>query len=243
MTIASEITRIQTNIANAYTAASSKGATMPATENSDNLATCIASISGGGASGKYQLLERISDDNNNEIGTVSGFFTDANDVEYAVVCLDAQYRLASSQYLSNNSPVTNLPLYNDWITSNWRTSRETATSNCDLILAYATAQGYTSSAVSHCRSQSFVIDGTTYYGQLPNIIELNDIALHGVEINTADTSASSHTSLNFSTGRNCWSSTQYTSANACFLNGGGSIFSSGKSNSNFAVPVLEIPNN
>lgn len=48
MTIASEITRIQTNIADAYTAASSKGATMPATENSDNLATCIASISGGG---------------------------------------------------------------------------------------------------------------------------------------------------------------------------------------------------
>lgn len=47
MTIASEITRIQNNIAAAYTAASGKGATLPATENSDNLATAIESISGG----------------------------------------------------------------------------------------------------------------------------------------------------------------------------------------------------
>ena len=47
MTIASEITRIQTNIADAYTAANGKGATMPVTENSDNLATCIASITTG----------------------------------------------------------------------------------------------------------------------------------------------------------------------------------------------------
>ncbi len=47
MTIASEITRINTNIANAYTAAEAKGATIPSTQNSANLATCINSISGG----------------------------------------------------------------------------------------------------------------------------------------------------------------------------------------------------
>lgn len=196
----------------------------------------------GGSSGKYSLLERIKDDSNNEIGTVSGFFTDANDVEYAVVCLDAQYRLASSQYLSENQTITNLPLYNNWIKSSWRTSRETATSNCDLILAYATAQGYTSSAVSHCRSQSFVIDGTTYYGQLPNIIELNDIAYHGIELNNLDITSTLYTSLNFSIGRNCWSSNQYSSTNAWCLGGAGSISISVKSNSYFAVPVLEIPN-
>ena len=51
MTIASEITRIQTNIADAYTACSNKGATMPASRVSDNLATCIASIPTGGYSG------------------------------------------------------------------------------------------------------------------------------------------------------------------------------------------------
>lgn len=51
MTIASEITRIEGNISAAYTAADAKGATMPATENSDNLATCIATIPSGGGSG------------------------------------------------------------------------------------------------------------------------------------------------------------------------------------------------
>lgn len=197
----------------------------------------------GGSSGKYSVLERITDDSNNEIGTVSGFFTDENNVEYAVVCLDARYRLASSQYLSENQTITNLSLYNNWISASWRTSRETATSNCDLILAYATAQGYTSSAVSHCRSQSFVIDGTTYYGQLPNIIELNDIAYHGIELNNLDITSTLYTSLNFSTGRNCWSSNQSYSTGAWYLAGHGNIDSSFKSNSYFAVPVLEIPNN
>ena len=48
MSITSEISRIQTNIADAYTAAEAKGATMPVTENSDNLASTIESITGCG---------------------------------------------------------------------------------------------------------------------------------------------------------------------------------------------------
>ena len=47
MSIASEITRINNNIASAYTACNGKGATMPATQNSANLATCIGSIQTG----------------------------------------------------------------------------------------------------------------------------------------------------------------------------------------------------
>jgi len=47
MTIASEITRINNNIAAAYTAANGKGATLPVTQNSANLATCITSIPAG----------------------------------------------------------------------------------------------------------------------------------------------------------------------------------------------------
>ena len=52
MTIASEITRIKTNIENAYTKAEEKGATMPELLNSEGLAGCIESIpkgSGGGS--------------------------------------------------------------------------------------------------------------------------------------------------------------------------------------------------
>lgn len=47
MSIASEITRITDNVADAYTAANAKGATMPATQNSDNLASTVATIPTG----------------------------------------------------------------------------------------------------------------------------------------------------------------------------------------------------
>lgn len=47
MTIASEITRIKTAIADAYTACQGMGATMPAVMDSDHLDACIQSISGG----------------------------------------------------------------------------------------------------------------------------------------------------------------------------------------------------
>lgn len=47
MTIASEITRINNNIASAYTAVNNKGGTLPATQNSANLATAIDSIPSG----------------------------------------------------------------------------------------------------------------------------------------------------------------------------------------------------
>lgn len=48
MTIASEITRINNNISAAYSAAGNKGATLPATQNSANLASTIETISGSG---------------------------------------------------------------------------------------------------------------------------------------------------------------------------------------------------
>lgn len=53
MSIASEITRIQNNIADAYDALEDKGATMPVTENTDNLVSTINTISGDGTSSKY----------------------------------------------------------------------------------------------------------------------------------------------------------------------------------------------
>ena len=48
MTIASEITRIKTNISNAYTALEAKGATIPSEKNSANLANTVDTITGGG---------------------------------------------------------------------------------------------------------------------------------------------------------------------------------------------------
>ena len=51
MSIVSEINRINTNIANAYSKCNEKGATMPLVQNSSNLASTIDSISSGGGSG------------------------------------------------------------------------------------------------------------------------------------------------------------------------------------------------
>ena len=50
MSIVSEINRINTNIANAYSKCNEKGATMPQVQNSSNLANTIDSISSGGGS-------------------------------------------------------------------------------------------------------------------------------------------------------------------------------------------------
>lgn len=51
MTIANEISRIKDNISEAYTVAAEKGAEIPETKNSENLAGCINSISTGSSGG------------------------------------------------------------------------------------------------------------------------------------------------------------------------------------------------
>lgn len=196
----------------------------------------------GGSSGKYQLLQRIKDDNNVEIGTVSGFFTDANNVEYAVVCLDAQYRLDLAQWCSTTQAVTNMPSYSNLATSNVWGAKETATENTQLILDYCTAKGYTSSACVHCRSKSFVINGVTYYGQFPNAIEVFEIAKNYNTIETMDTSASSNPSLNFSTSRPLWSSSQNSSNYGWELGTICSLTKFIKTNHSYVTPVLELPN-
>lgn len=190
-------------------------------------------------SGKYTLLQRISDDNGNEIGTVSGFFTDANNVEYAVVCLDAQYRLEQGSYCSNtDTTITDLPLYSDWTL--WST-KETATFNTQKILDFCDAQSATSTACTHCRNKSFTIDGTIYYGQLPNITELIDICKNYVAIQSADISISQYGSLGFPRANVSWSSNQLNSSYSWVVGGIGSVSLESKSTNYFITPVLEIP--
>ena len=199
-------------------------------------------VSGGSSptpSGKYQLLQRVTDDNNNEIGTVCGFHTDSNSVEYAIVCLDAQYRLANGYYLSNQDAITGLAMYTDQ--SLWE-STDTATSNCTKILDYATSGGYTSTAVSHCRSKSFTIDGTTYYGQLPTLVELVKVFMNRTAINTKDTSASQYSSLIVPTSSRVLSSTQRDASGGWIMNSTGNTFSYAKTLEALVFPILELPN-
>ena len=51
MTISAEITKLQTNLASSYTKCNAKGATMPASQNFDNLPSTIESIPSGGGGG------------------------------------------------------------------------------------------------------------------------------------------------------------------------------------------------
>ena len=59
MSIQSQINRIKANVAAAYTAAQSKGATMPSSQNSANLAAAINSISAAGDTADYVVEQRI----------------------------------------------------------------------------------------------------------------------------------------------------------------------------------------
>jgi hypothetical protein len=48
MSIASKLTKLETDISNAYSAINTKGGTIPSNKNTENLSTAINSISGGG---------------------------------------------------------------------------------------------------------------------------------------------------------------------------------------------------
>lgn len=198
-------------------------------------------VSGSGTpSGKYQLLQRIKDDSNNEIGTVSSFFTDANNVEYAVVCLDAQYRLASGYICSNdNVAVTNLPLYSD---AGVYSATETSTFNTQKIVDFCSSNNLTTTACSHCHSKSFNIDNTTYYGQLPSLIELIDILGQRININNLDISASSYSSLIVPSNTKMWSSCQYSYRFWWSVAQYGRVDVYNRTTTGFICPVLELPN-
>lgn len=244
MSIATAITAAQGKVANAYTAVSNKGGTLPATQNLSNLPTAISSIpSGGGGSGTRDVeLTRFKDDNNTEIGTWYMNFVDGGGNEFKIICLDAQYRNASTQWCSRTGSVTNLPFYSDSLSAWWYdNAKETATQNTQLILDWCSKNSYTSTACSHCRSNSFVIGGTTYYGQLPNMREVFDMWRHRVQIEQMDTSASSHTSTNFNSARSIWSSSQTGSGSSWYLVTAGQVLDGFKPSNFFASPVLEIP--
>jgi hypothetical protein len=239
--IATNLNTIDGSLSDIKTAIVNKGGTVSG--NITTFATAIDNIPSGGGGGKYALLDRVIDDNGNEIGTVSGFFTDANDTEYAVVCLDAQYRATSLAASSSTSPIANLPTYyNVGVYS----ARETSTFNTDCLIA-----SNSSPSATHCRSKFFVIDNVTYYGQLPNLTEVLDIYRWRPEINSADTSPSQYSDMLIPNTAafpfyKVWSSTLYMNTgsnnNIWQLNSGPWIRNEDGTTNGFVIPVLEIPN-
>lgn len=186
---------------------------------------------------KYPLLGRVKDDTNKDIGCVVGYHTDANNVKYAVVCLNKEFRKNTTfQWLSGLTTVPGVP--NAMPVSGLNAST-TATAACDAIVALA--PDYTSAAVTECRSHSFVIDGTTYYGQMPTLRELMFVFLNFNYLNNNDPSASGPA---LSNGNTPWAANQGASGYA------GAIYSPFNSfllttltmtQSNYVYPILEIP--
>lgn len=193
---------------------------------------------GGSGAGKYSLLERVRDDNGREIGTVGTFFFDANGTEYAVVVLDKSNRLGSAKWASKASKVTDLEMHSP--SSLFYKNRDTATSNTQKILDWCNANGYTSTACTHCRTLSYIVDGIKYYGQLPNIVELFSLLTNYEAIDAADTSTGYYSLFNMYTS-NYWSSNQYHDSTAWAIVNG-KMQEDTKTYSRGVVPVLEIPN-
>ena len=218
------------------------GTYLASSDNVDGYSEVTVNVSGSSDSGTTDVeLTRFKDDNNNEIGTHYMNFQDGNGNVFKVILLDAQYRLASAQWCSYSSKtVTNLPQYSNLVTSNVWVATETATFNTQKILDFCTSGGYTSSSCSHCRSMSFTIDGVIYYGQLPNWLQVLYLAKHYNDFDTLDTSASSQSSLNFSSSRDIWTSSQYNISYGYSLRTYGYITDS-KTINHFVAPVLEIP--
>ncbi|MBQ9539881.1 MAG: hypothetical protein IJU89_00425, partial [Alphaproteobacteria bacterium] len=106
----------------------------------------------------------------------------------------------------------------------------------------ATASELTSTAVSHCRSKTFMVDSVQYAGQLPTLMELLKILEFMTEVNAADTSASQYSSLVLSTSTSYWSSSQSSATSGWNVLNNGRTGSYSKDTNFFVAPVLEIPN-
>ena len=186
---------------------------------------------------------------------IEGPYVIPDNMEYAVVCLDSTNR-ATGQSLFNNYTTKMVGIPTLSLTDNTDTIyslSQTATENTNAILATATSTGSTSAVANYVRSKSFVIDGNTYYGQIPNAVELLDIYTNRSAINSLDSSG------NINNSYSCHSSTQIICGGSGSIVGRYShvfILPWGGLNGNwwdntattlnsasiYTIPVLEIPN-
>lgn len=191
----------------------------------------------------YPLLSRVKDDSNNEIGTVCCYHTDANNQKYAVVLLDAVYRLASGNVTSDIGAISNLPTYDDILPATC--SKQTATECCDIILAQCSASGWTSSGISHCRAQTFTIGGNLYAGQLLTTKEMFYIQDQKTILENLDPTVVDNPSLSLTARVKMYTCNAKNKDNCWFVDQTGAIAvwndNYYRRNNFFIIPILEIP--
>ena len=197
----------------------------------------------GGGAGKYSLLQRVTDDSNQEIGTVCGFYKDNNN-EYAIVVLDAQYRIASGVLLSS-AATTGIEIGPSPDVYKYRNP----TYFTQILIDYATANSLTTVATD-CRALIFTIDGVQYAGQVPTISNCLDIYAQSAEIDNVDTSISLNpdcalTSGSWSSMGSCigiYASSKHQYANIVKSTSAVNVVKL-LTSTGFFAPVLELPNN
>ena len=164
MSIASEIQRINTNIANAYTQANAKGATLPQSQNSANLASTIESISsGGGLNIQHGIIPKAVD----EDGYVK-------DIEIEGIETVEQYKFYNDAKLQNVEFAEGVTTINDSVFQNCSNLKNVklATSltsigenvflNCDNIEKFEPFSGRTHDSKAYAVfSNNILIEGTS----------------------------------------------------------------------------------
>ena len=105
MSVETQIERIKTNISNAYDSAEAKGATIPEVKNSENLASCVDSITTGGGGGGTQFGLTISDvlGTVDDTGAVSRT-TISNALDFSGITSFTNYALSGKFMYSSFSP-------------------------------------------------------------------------------------------------------------------------------------------
>ena len=205
--------------------------------------------------GMYDLVNNVFYTNTGSGTFTAGPYVIPDNMEYAVVCLDAQHRSNSDviTYDDNTVKMIGIPTLTTSDYANIYELPQTATENTDAIIrTVGTGTLSTKSpAVNFCRSKSFVINGITYYGQLPNAYELIDILFNRTELNNRDTTTSSYSSLILPTYKNINSSTQIqlidNTIGRIQYRKYGILYGwrndqAGYNNDTITAPVLEIPN-
>ena len=136
MSVATELTKLNTNIKNAYDEIATKGGTIPQNKNTDNLATAISSISGGGGGADdYFYTNNTNNMLRDMIKKVPDITTTATSLNFG--------------YFSNLLEVGNITALNC-------TSLSSSFSNCSKLTTFGTfnfgAITTTESCFSYCTS-------------------------------------------------------------------------------------------
>lgn len=203
------------------------------------------------------------------INSGSGTFTAGpyvipENTEYAIVCLNAQYRIENNNSNATycTGTVSNQKYYTT-IEDVWNTT-DTATEINDALY---TEKSTDAVAINYLRTNfSFTIEGNVYKPQVPNIPELYSILNNFTVINNGDPTASSYPTKTLKTGTELgavlpsFPESQYGYRSCQFVNNWqtisywacGFIANQGISRKNgpssgsnvyaFVVPVLELPN-